>query len=119
MKLPERIFGIDTDEARRKFEEESKKPKKQRATPKTPFADKEGFIYVPSINLYVAKEKSLHRKNWHETHAELHSQNLYMPTIPEFIEFLKHLRSQPNNEEYQSIYRNGNRYIGDCRGQFR
>jgi len=63
----------------------------------------EGFIYVPSVNLYVAKEKSHLGKNWYDTHRELHKQNLRMPTIPQFIEFLKYLRVDPTAEN-TSIY---------------
>jgi len=57
-----------------------------------------GFIYVPSIKLYFAKERSHLGKNWYDTHRELHKQNLRMPTIPQFIEFLKYLRGDPTDE---------------------
>jgi len=56
------------------------------------------FIYVPSVNLYVAKERSHLGKEWHNAHKELHKQNLRMPTIPQFIEFLKCLRADPTAE---------------------
>ena len=56
--------------------------------------NKNGFIYVPSINLYVAKERSLQGLNWSNTHDELKKQNLSMPTIHQFREFLKYLRSK-------------------------
>jgi len=58
----------------------------------------EGFIYVRSVDLYFAKEISHLGKNWHDTHRELHEQNLRMPTIPQFVEFLKHLRADPTTE---------------------
>jgi len=61
----------------------------------------EGFIYVPSINLYVAKERTLLKHNWYDTHKKLHKQNLRMPTIPEFIEFLKYLRADLTGEHKQ------------------
>jgi len=61
------------------------------------------FIYVPSVNLYVAKERALLNHNWYETHKKLDEQNLRMPTIPQFIEFLKHLRANPTTEN-TSIY---------------
>src|SRR3989338_4501364 len=51
-----------------------------------------GFIYVPSIRLYVAKEKTLYGKNWYECHEELHKKDLYMITLPQFIEFIKYLK---------------------------
>jgi len=58
----------------------------------------EGFIYVPSVDLYFAKERSHLGKEWHDTHRELHKQNLRMPTIPEFVEVLKYLRADPTAE---------------------
>jgi len=58
----------------------------------------DGFIYVPSVNLYVAKEKSHLGKNWENAHRELDKQNLRMPTIPQFIEFLKYLKAVPTPE---------------------
>jgi len=63
----------------------------------------EGFIYVRSVELYFAKERSHLGKDWHDTHRELHKQNLSMPTIPQFIEFLKYLRADPTDEN-TSIY---------------
>src|SRR4030042_1414961 len=57
-----------------------------------------GMIYVPSVNLYFAKEKSLLGKNWLETQNGLVSQNLAMPTPYQFKEFLKHLRDNHNKE---------------------
>ena len=36
--------------------------------------ENEGFIYVPSIKLYFAKEKSHLGKEWYDTHRELHKQ---------------------------------------------
>jgi len=60
-----------------------------------PLAD---FIYVPSIKLHFAKERSHVGKNWYDAHRELHKQNLRMPTIPEFVEFLKYLKANPTVE---------------------
>ena len=66
--------------------------------PQTNAPELKGMIYVPSVNLYFAKEKSLLGKNWYDTHKELQKQRVRMPTIPEFVEFLKYLRDNPNNE---------------------
>jgi len=57
----------------------------------------EGFIYVPSTKLYFAKERTLLNHNWYDTHKKLHEQNLRMPTIPQFVEFLKYLRAKTEN----------------------
>ena len=63
------------------------------------------FIYVPSINLYVAKERTHLRKNWKDCWTELQSQNYQMLKINEFREFLKYLISEPNNQEYKNIFK--------------
>ena len=49
----------------------------------------EGFDYVPSLKLYIAKEKKLHGENWFDTQKALHENGERMPTIPEFQEYLK------------------------------
>ncbi len=52
----------------------------------------QGFIYVPPINLYVAKQRDYAGLTWFDTHKQLHSKNLYMPTIPQFIAFINYLK---------------------------
>ena len=62
------------------------------------------YIHVPSINLYIAKQRTLQGKTWTDAHVELQSQNLRMPTIPEFIAFIKYLKQgYPNRTEADSI----------------
>ncbi len=61
-----------------------------------------GFIYVPSINLYIAKDRILQNKNWYECHKELQANGSSMPTIKEFVEFLKYLKSNPNGVQNAS-----------------
>lgn len=56
-----------------------------------------GFIYVPSINLYVSKEKKFHGKNWFETHEFLQREGEKMPTPYEFLEFLKYVKTNEKN----------------------
>ena len=63
--------------------------------------DREGFIYVPSMNLYVAKERSHLRENWYEAHEALSKADSKMLTIPEFINFLNYLRKNPSGENIQ------------------
>jgi len=67
--------------------------------------DKDNYIFVPEINLYIAKQRTHLNKDWNETHQALNEQNLRMPTIPEFISFLNHLRSNKSNEEYQTLFK--------------
>lgn len=68
--------------------------------------DKEGFIYVPSMNLYVAKERTHYIEDWHKAHEALAEENLRMLTIPEFVNFLNYLREYPfceNPQVYNDI----------------
>ncbi len=55
-------------------------------------SNEDNFIYIPSISLYVAKERSLHEKNWFEAHKELQENGKRMLTIPEFVEVLKYTK---------------------------
>jgi len=55
--------------------------------------DKDGFEYVPSINLYVAKEKKFYVEAWFDSHKKLKADREKMPTPLEFIEFLKYAKT--------------------------
>jgi hypothetical protein len=61
-------------------------------------SDLDGFEYVPSLGLYVAKKKELHGENWNSCKTALHQRGDRMPTIYEFVEFMKHLRTKNDNE---------------------
>ena len=61
--------------------------------------NKDNFIYVPSINLYVAKERTHLGKNWFDCHKLLQQDNQRMLIIPEFIELLKYTK-----ENHKDIY---------------
>ena len=60
--------------------------------------DMGGFIYVPSIGLYVAEETTYQEKNWYEAHQVLSREDSRMLTVPEFVGFLNHLRENPSDE---------------------
>ncbi len=76
---------------------------RQAEQPQENAPDLKGFVYVPSIGLYVAKERTLTGLTWAKTHKELKKQNLMMPTILQFREFLKYLRDSKKPEE-QKIF---------------
>jgi hypothetical protein len=78
-----------------------------------PVADVNGYIYVPSINAYFTKERLYNGKNWFEAHKELQSNGQRMPTIPEFIEFLKHLKVN-----YENIYKDITEVRSPWRGEW-
>jgi hypothetical protein len=76
-----------------------------------------GFIYVPSIGIYFAKPDLYDwpKKNWQDTHEMLASKRkrdsslpVRMPTIPEFIEYIKYLRENSGTRfrrnEYWDIF---------------
>jgi hypothetical protein len=54
----------------------------------------DGFFYVQSINLNVAKERTFQGETWNECHQELKSQGKRMITLPEFIEVLKYTQKE-------------------------
>ena len=62
--------------------------------------DIDDFIYVPPINLYVAKERSLNGLKWNQTIDEIYTKGITiegiraeMPTPFEFMSFLEYLLS--------------------------
>ena len=57
---------------------------------------REGYIYVPSTKLYVAKERTLQGKNWEETHREIIPKGFVMQTPYEFMTFLTYLKDSKN-----------------------
>jgi len=75
---------------------------KQVEAPTVIIPGKNGFIYVPSLNLDVAKERSHFGKNWYNTHEALGNDDARMLTLPEFTEFLKYTKEH-NPEIYESI----------------
>lgn len=62
------------------------------------------FIYIQPLNLYFSKEKISFGTGWHGTHKLLQNQESRMPTIPEFIGYLKYLKDSKDKEEIE-IYR--------------
>lgn len=101
-KLPETFMGIPIKGAYEKLlkdEEEKAKGKTPEIKPQiqhpSTASKEDGFIYVPSIGIYLAKERTLQGLNWNKTHEELANQNAFMPTIYHFKEFLKYLRANP------------------------
>ena len=91
-----KLFGKkNIPSSENKVLEHMKKAEEQRKT--SPSAKElEGFIYVPSINLYLSKEVSHKGKSWNECHEILSKEDAFMPTIYHFKEFLKYMRENPN-----------------------
>jgi hypothetical protein len=93
IKIPTSFMGVDSKEAYERImnrkEEPEQKPIVQQSTGK----DTDDFIYVPSITLYVAKERTHLNENWFECHKLLQANGERMLILPEFIEFLKYTKA--------------------------
>ena len=81
--------------ARRGIKEQIVEPAIQETTTAE---DRSGFIYVPSIKLYLAKERTHLGLDWDQTHEALKKENLRMPNPIEFVQFLKYLKDNPSQE---------------------
>jgi len=64
---------------------------------KTGKEEMNGFIYIPSIKLWIAKEKKFYNNNWFESKEKLQENGERMITLPEFIEFLKYSKTNLPN----------------------
>ncbi len=96
IQIPKTFLGVEIEGSmERVLSQEKQQPIQIPTNSKQP--DKNGFIYVPAIKLYVAKEKTLHGKDWYQTHKELHKQNLQMLTIPQYFEFIDYLKQNKNS----------------------
>ena len=106
-KIPDLSEEVNREVAEKlRREEKKRKLKGKTTTPKTteqPITTTplEGFIYIPSINLNFSKQRTHLNKNWNQTHELLKQQNLAMPTLYQFKEFLKYLRDNPSEENTQ------------------
>jgi len=69
--------------------------------------DSDNFVYIPSINLWVAKERDylIGALGWKASHEFLGFKDSRMLTPMEFVEFLNYLRKNPSEENTQ-IYEN-------------
>ena len=79
--------------------------------------NKNNSIYIPSLEMYFAKEITHFKKNWFESNKLLQENNEFMPTIPHFIESLKYLKSS-NNKEYLTIYKDITERKGSWRAEW-
>ena len=91
-----------SDESLNAFNQLGLRYKLRKDLEKSPLKSSDKFIFVPSLNLSFAKERTLQGKNWYETHKELQSIGLSMPTPMEFLESLKYIKEH-NPELYREI----------------
>jgi hypothetical protein len=94
--FPDKLFGKPIKGSLEGFLAKEEEVKQEGALTQAPNMD--GFIYVPSVKLYVAKERSHLGKNWYEAHRDLNGEGCRMLIIPEFVEFLKYLKANSSDE---------------------
>ena len=100
MKIPNEIFGRKIDGAlERVLSKQKVEPREKPKQRNISAPDLKGFIYVPSIGLYVSKKRTLQDRNWDQCHKKLSKQGYRMPIILEFIKLLKYAK-----DNAQDIY---------------
>jgi len=94
LKIPKTIHGIDGKKAYERIVNGISEEQTVIVQPvQNPIMNStDDFIYVPSINLYVAKQRTLLNSNYNECQESLHKENSKMLTIPEFKEFLNYTK---------------------------
>ena len=105
--LPDRIFGRNVDGAMEKVlngDKSQPDPTLGQTAPQANAPNLNGYIWVPSIKLHVAKERTLPNLTWIQTQEELKKQKLAMPTPYQFREFLKHIRDSKDSE-HQKVFK--------------
>ena len=78
------------------IQEPTQEPQNENQGEQTPQVEnpreQDNYIFIPSINLWVSKERYYLGSNWHDCTSKLHKQNERMPTILEFREFLNYTK---------------------------
>jgi len=63
---------------------------------------KKDYVFVPSLGLYLSENRYLQDKDWNQTQEILHKEGRRMPTIPEFVEFSKYLKSKEGKSKIKN-----------------
>ena len=101
MKLPDRIFGISTQEAYKKYLEESKQKKEtSKVTSKQSGQPLEikatitlsDYIQIPNTNKLISKEEIHKGLTWEDTHYALADNGLFMPSPALFMPYFLTVR---------------------------
>ena len=86
----------EIEEKQAKLEAKTKKPEQpveQVTNPISSAPEKSGFIFVPKLGLYITDMPYLQSYSWNNTQLLIQNDGMRMPTIPEFIEFVKYIKS--------------------------
>jgi hypothetical protein len=90
IEIPKKIFGREVEGAmERALAKQDTQQEPEEKMVNAPNLD--GYIFVPEIKLYVAKERTHQGKNWYDAHKALDAQEERMITIPQFIAFANYL----------------------------
>ena len=93
----QRIEQERAEALKRKTEPQAKAPEEQEEAQEPQTFEKgeprKDYVFVPALGLYLSENRYHQNKNWDETQEIVHKKGKRMPTIPEFVEFLKYLRS--------------------------
>ena len=106
IKIPDQFMGKPIEGAMEKILNGSPSPVTvspvQVAPPRTNAPNLNGYVYVPSINLYVAKNRDLNGLTWNQATDKIYNQGVNvagqraeMPTPFEFMSYLKHISAGP------------------------
>ena len=92
MKLPEKIFGIETEKAYEEYLARSKTKKPKPRTPANPVRppaniNQRDYIRIPGTNTLIAREETNKGLNWDDTHFTLQDSGLYMPSQKLFMPY--------------------------------
>lgn len=82
-----------------KIKEVIEKHREQMLEEISALSEVERYIYVPSIKMHVAEEKTLHNFDWNESHLELQKQGQQMLTLYQLMKFIKYLKNDYQFEE--------------------
>ena len=114
MKLPNKLFGIEAEEAYKRCLKEPKKPQVPIQAPVN-INNQESYIILPERShgtysypdLLVSMEKIHFDNNWYQAHEELNKENAFMLTIRQYIDFINLLKSgDAFNEKGNKVHKN-------------
>ena len=106
IKIPDNFMGKPVEGAMERILNKtvSSVAEPEQVNTQTNTSNLEGYIYVPSINLSFAEERSLYGKTWYDTHKALIPKKLKMPTIKETEELIFYLKSNLSNPRLKKVY---------------
>jgi hypothetical protein len=107
-------FGRTEENRNKEFAELVKRLEKKPATVNTSrtvqkdkpadVTNKDGFVYVPPINLYFAEERSNYNLTWDATHKKVIPEGYEMPSPMETWKFIDYLKNNLSVPKLKKVY---------------